>query len=167
MTKNGRKAKKMTIDELKEFIMKKMRKIDEETEFDFEEGFDIYDLIDAFPKIEKDIFKIDFDMENYDIEKEDLIGFNTIEEFSFLGVSAGGDWEMPVFFLLYVDHKNTLRGYVPTEGNVFNKKTKAAFGNDEEEDEKEAKKQGFNNYEDMEFDWNKLKEDIKNRIMIV
>lgn len=49
---------------------------------------------------------------------------------------AGGDWEQPVAYILYLSAKGQLRVYVPRKGNVFNNITNEAFGNDEEKDEK-------------------------------
>lgn len=53
--------------------------------------------------------------------------------FTFLGVTAGGDWEEPVFFIIYFDGKG-LRGYIPENGNTYNKITKTAFGSEGESD---------------------------------
>lgn len=47
-----------------------------------------------------------------------------------LGVTAGGDWELPLFFCIYWDGKK-FRLYVPRYGNTFNIVAKAAFGSDE------------------------------------
>ena len=163
----SRKAKKISIDELKKVILEKVKKYDPELEFDFEEEFYLEEMLEAFPKVQKDISKIQFDLENYDIDPEGLAGFNKIGDLSYLGVIAGGDWEMPIFFILYLDHNKQLRGYVPTDGNVFNKPMKSAYGNNDEEDEREVKKLGFETYDDMDFDWNKIEEDIKNRIQII
>lgn len=52
---------------------------------------------------------------------------------SFLVGLSGGDWEFPVLIVLYHDG-NTFRGYVPTRGNSFNKDTRQAWGNDEDDD---------------------------------
>lgn len=99
------------------------------------------------PQIEKDIEKVSFDFENFECTKEnascyeDLVGFRTLSNgLTFLGCVAGGNWETPVFFIVYSDGKK-LRGYVPKSGNLWNYTTKWAFGNDEEEDAKAAAKQ--------------------------
>lgn len=47
----------------------------------------------------------------------------------------GGDWESPIFFVIYWDGKE-LRGYIPTKGNSFDRFRKIALGNDDEEDAK-------------------------------
>lgn len=102
-------------------------------------------------KIIKDLGKVNFDFENSGCTEEDnfletkFIGFQTLSNgFSFLGCNAGGDWEHPVFFIIYYDGKS-FRGYVPEKGNTFNKYTKTAFGSEGEffdfEDEKNLVKQ--------------------------
>ena len=90
----------------------------------------------------KDISKVLFDFENctgfednestyldgYLVEYHELSpGFHTF------WVSAGGDWEIPVNFLLYWGD-NRLRGYIPKDGNVWNKKYKTAYGSEHDSD---------------------------------
>jgi hypothetical protein len=91
-----------------------------------------------FPeKIQKDISKVEFDFENYEYVKgsgyngcKDITGYNvTSHGLPYWGWVAGGDWEMPVFFIIYWDGKN-LRGYIPKDGNTWNTDTKKAYGND-------------------------------------
>ena len=48
-------------------------------------------------------------------------------------MAAGGDWETPCFFILYLD-QSRLRAYIPEDGNNWNNKTKQAYGNDDEKD---------------------------------
>jgi hypothetical protein len=65
--------------------------------------------------------------------------------------------------ILYIDNKNKVRGYIPTEGNVFDKKNKAAYGNYEFEE-----RESFEEFiEEHPFDMNIMTEDIKNRIQPV
>jgi len=88
-------------------------------------------------KVEKDLKKVDFDWENYEYspgetycDEDDIGGFHTLENgLTYLGVTAGGDWEWPLFFIIYWDGKK-LRGYIPKKGNVWNSITKTAYGND-------------------------------------
>ena len=109
--------------------------------YDNEDGF-LYGLSKA---ANKDINKVEFDFENYephDINDKKLqgflnypIGFVTLPNgMHAFFVNAGGDWETPVCFILYWDG-STLRGYIPKDGNVWNRKAKSAYGNDEEADE--------------------------------
>lgn len=44
-------------------------------------------------------------------------------------LGAGGDWEQPIAFCIYLGEDNKIHAYVPTEGNCFNKEKGAAFGN--------------------------------------
>lgn len=95
--------------------------------------------------LNKDI-KVKFDFENYEVsaayhDKSGLLlGVHTLKSgLTFWGMVAGGDWEPPVYFILYWDGKN-VRGYVPTEGNLWNTDTNMAFGNDPETDYANVKK---------------------------
>jgi hypothetical protein len=119
------------------------------------------------PRIYKDLHKIEFDCENVSIEGQEFVmpgftaGFDIINGFSVLWVAAGGDWEQPLAFILYLDNKNKVRGYVPMNGNVFDKIHKAAYGNYEFEELED----GFNAFiEEHPFDMEKMTKDIKNRI---
>lgn len=92
--------------------------------------------------IDKDLAKVQFDSENIDLEECDyrrelsgLMGYVTLPNgLTFLGGTAGGDWECPVYFIVYFDGKR-LRGYVPEDGNTFCKRggKKFAYGNEDTE----------------------------------
>lgn len=94
------------------------------------------------PKIEKDLSKIMFCNEDYLISKREilesneadypynLVGINTLENgFTFLGCIVGGDWEEPLFHIIYWDGKS-FRGYIPAYGNIYNLDFKTAFGSE-------------------------------------
>jgi len=122
-----RKFVKITIDELKKKIDKAFSK----------NGWGYKTLT---TKVESDLSKVDFDCENESIDTcyldgfEHLIGYHSLDNgLSFLGVNGGGDWEYPLFYLIYWDGK-ALRGYIPKEGNSWNYHTHEAFGNDDEAD---------------------------------
>lgn len=139
--------------------------------------FNVGEIIE---KLGKDI-KVRFDLENtYDSAELHfkLVGFQVLDGMPFWGFAAGGDWENPVFFIAYWDGKK-IRGYVPTEGNPFNRTTMQAYGNDEAADAKDYFKRGLltkeqsEKYEEGEFiydlqnedfDWEAIKKDIKERI---
>ena len=122
------------------------------------------DIWNLYPTIEKDISKVEFDFENYEHTEgcgyfgcKDITGFHvTSHGLPYWGWTAGGDWEIPVFFIIYWDGKN-LRGYIPRKGNAWNTDTKQAYGNDEKADAKNIKKRwpkrfkGFE-LEDIMFD---------------
>lgn len=83
---------------------------------------------EVFSKVRKDVSKIDFDFENFEIDDEICV---TSQGVPYLRCLAGGDWEIPVRFFIYYDGE-TMRGYVPTKGNSFNRKAKSAIGNTDE-----------------------------------
>lgn len=80
-------------------------------------------------------WSIAFDFENFTCTsgefKDDggkLIGVQQLSNLTFLGCLAGGDWEVPVFFIAYFDSDGLPRVYVPKKGNVFCEKHKCAYG---------------------------------------
>jgi len=169
--KGGRKAKKTSLQEFKEKILAVIDK-SRCTENDY---FNMSQFLSVLPQVKKDILKIQFDFENSFIEPEDwmghinLVGFHELH-IPFLGCMAGGDWEEPVFFIIYHDGKK-FRGYVPVCGNVFNRDTNEAIGNDEETDYEFLSKEmpGIeHDPEMMEFDyhWPSIKKDILFRIEV-
>jgi len=122
----------------------------------------------------KDI-KVEFDLENFSDSPKDfgpkaLMGFHTeANGLTYCGMCAGGDWEHPVFFCIYWDGKK-LRGYVPTEGNPWNTTTKAAYGNDEKADAKNARKRWPDKFDtdsevDFEFEPDLIRQDILERLL--
>ncbi len=113
------------------------------------DGDNHYDL-QEIDKIGKDIEKVNFDFENCEYGPvpdldDSLTGLRATYVqggyLSFIGVTAGGDWEFPVFFIIYLDQdRKTFRGYIPKDGNVWNWDTKQAIGNDEDKDSDFLKK---------------------------
>ena len=107
-------------------------------------------------QIKKDL-KIEFDFENFECETskgyngaEGITGLRTLSNgLAYVGCSAGGDWEIPVFFIVYWDGQK-LRAYIPTKGNPFNRTEKQAYGNNAQAD-----------YEDMKKVYPELTEDIE------
>jgi hypothetical protein len=126
----ARKAPIITLDDLKSRLNKYIN-YDEDSD-----GFP-YNLPE---KALSDISKIEFDFENWCIGHQGYVGYPCgyhilPSGIPILLVNAGGDWEFPVCFALYFDGKG-IRGYVPSEGNVFDQEAKIAYGNSEEpEDE--------------------------------
>jgi hypothetical protein len=154
----------ITVDELK-------KKVDAA-----EGGEGVRGLLD---RLGRDI-KVAFDLENVaygagEIDSTGLVGYHILPNgMAFRGYTAGGDWEHPVFFLAYWDGKR-LRGYVPTDGNPWNLKTKQAYGNDAEADLADAKRRWPVAYanktaEDLEpgdfdFDPDRIEADVQARIL--
>ena len=99
---------------------------------------DWYRIADQVGKI-----KVRFDTENLDISPSslaiaekgmvDFLGIHTLPNgLTFWGMRAGGDWELPVCFIIYLA-KGQLRLYVPKDGNLWNTTSKAAYGNTEDD----------------------------------
>lgn len=130
----GRKAKKVTIEEFQEILIKKGMK--EGYGEDWESGASCY--VDYLLEHSKDLSKVIFSTENisfmgeFDVKGFNGIGFVQMGDLTFLMVEAGGDWETPILFCLYIDNKGKVRGYIPENGNTYNKKWKTAYGSEEE-----------------------------------
>jgi len=137
----ARKAPIITLDELKSKMGKYIKSYDDPTYDEDAEEFP-YNLPE---KVNSDLSKIAFDFENYTLGDADPnypssqcysgypCGYKTLPSgIPVLLVNAGGDWEFPICFALYYDGKG-IRGYIPTDGNVFDKKNKSAYGNSDEE----------------------------------
>lgn len=112
-------------------------------------GYILYDLIHSGEfSIEKN--GIDVDFENVDfIGKYSVPGSENLKLIEMIGdtpvawCACGGDWEMPLVFCIYMNSNGKLAGYIPKEGNAYNKKHMCAFGSEpygEELDEDEAEK---------------------------
>jgi hypothetical protein len=172
--KNKRKAKYGVTEE---DITKKLKRLsgeeseNDEAEDEYEDENDNYlpDLIGNSSEVlynlkRKDLGKIDFDLENVLAgENSDFkSGFEDIGGTTVLWLAAGGDWEYPVQFILYIDQNGSLRGYIPEKGNIYCHHCKSAFGNDNC-DYCEGKCS-----EDCDKpDWAAMEEDVKNRLVLV
>lgn len=131
-----RYAPRMTQDDLRRMI------VDMALRNDYAEDYGDYDpaapditrmvsmlLEEHLDDVQKDWSKVDFSTENMDVTAERM----TSGGVPYLQIRAGGDWETPLVCIIYFDGKK-LRGYVPKDGNSYNHKRKAAFGNDEGDD---------------------------------
>jgi hypothetical protein len=85
-------------------------------------------LEEHLDEVQKDWSKIDFSTENMDVVAEKV----TPAGVPYLQIRAGGDWETPLSCIIYFDGKK-LRGYVPKDGNSYNHRAKAAFGNNDDD----------------------------------
>ena len=123
------------------------------------------------PAIEEDLKKVEFDTENLEFEEGEgysrgKTGFRTLPNgLTILGVTAGGDWEAPIYFILYSDGKE-LRGYIPTDGNIWNTDTNQAYGNaDSNVDERNCQKRfGVKDPLTVSMNQDKIDADIQSRI---
>ena len=171
----GRNAAKISIEELKTIIAQYAKKYVPDEYDEDEPNFDylLPELMYSYETLEKDL-KYSFDMENFTTQKDEFdaadefVGYNTLDNgLTFLGFCAGGDWEFPVFGILYYDGKK-LRAYIPTRGNMINTKSKSAFGNDEETDEEILAQYSDDPYNVWSVKGNSeaMIEDIKSRIVV-
>ena len=70
---------------------------------------------------------IEFDLENFDCSNDwSHVRTGWDEEHHWLAFMAGGDWEIPVFGILYSDGYR-LRCYIPENGNCYNRSTMTAW----------------------------------------
>ena len=137
---------------------------------------DYKELIDAYVELRvayddtapahKDVQKINFDFENNgatdefydkDIDKHSQLTDGTAIVWAF----AGGDWEYPVHFVLYLDPKNKIRAYIPSDGNVYCHKCKCAYGSCECDDQSE---EFDDDYYTDHLNFQAMFEDVNNRI---
>ena len=106
---------------------------------------------------------ISFDFENFTRNPEEPfnmpgyeVGYGILPSgIPVLWCAAGGDWEMPVAFCLYIGEDDEIHAYVPRDGNAFNKKTNKAFGNDEDLSMKEE----IEKFGEYRFDMDRLRAD--------
>ncbi len=105
---------------------------------------------------------IDFDTENCSGEvayisevsgrEKLLLGYNKINGFSFYGFNAGGDWEHPVYSILYMEAgDDKVYMYTPRRGNTYNPLYDSAYGNNDDSEEGE----------DTACDYDLIMDDIK------
>jgi len=101
------------------------------------------------PKVKDDLSKLEFDGENVewevwhendedeendDDEGDKRVGFKTLPSgLMCLSIMSCGDWEYPIYYVIYYDGTK-LRAYIPSGGNHYNRKTKKAYGNDDDVD---------------------------------
>lgn len=94
-------------------------------------------------QLSKGLTRVDFSWKNHYLtpwcldnikENSTYLKFREVFGTTVLLTYAGGDSEYPVSFIIFIDHKGKLRGFIPNAGNSYNKDTKQAFGNDIEAD---------------------------------
>lgn len=117
--------------------------------FDWDAFMDTVPFGEGFQRVfAADLSKVAFDLENIGVVKAPNGPFVLVNGVPMLFAWAGGDWEWPVHFVLYIDPKNQVRGYVPKDGNRYNRSTRKAYGNDDDVDVQDLQKHFGTN------DWN-------------
>lgn len=153
---NGRKAMAISIEQLANLMLKRAKQI-----ADICKGYDIPakgDMLHSV-RLQREVLDVlyhnDEHIRNdnkYSVDGEnlllsnrrnpsdsDLMGFRRLpNNIPVFGFKAGGDWETPVFMIIYFDGKN-LRSYTPARGNCVNCDCKCAFGSESEAEYDEAK----------------------------
>lgn len=176
----SRYAAQIDQQDLLELVLKASHNPDHSPDEGYGRAFDPYTIQENCPKLAQDLKKVEFDWENYEYLAKDefsiwvgMLGPRTLGRFSYIGVMAGGDWEHPLYLIIYLDQDGkTLRAYIPTDGNTWNRTTKTAIGNDEDADDKYLKKHFGNpadpSYQPDEADFDKVKieQDILKRIQV-
>jgi|GEM_PF-3619652 len=119
----GRRFQPISIEELK-------KKIPE----------DVLDFSELSSALKKDLSKVEFESANLTIDATDhpeyskILGYHTLSNgLTFLGAMASGDTSIPIYYIVYWDGE-ALRAFIPKNGNLWNPKTKAPFGDDPTED---------------------------------
>lgn len=141
LRKGGRKAPQISMARFLQIMQNRFTKFCAEYDIEIEPDafqdpteFNFYDVLyeeledpSFLGKFIKDVSKINVNFENFDCVEAD-VGRNGVP---YLLIRFGGDWEVPVFCMMYWDGKN-IRGYLPTYGNCFNsdKKVRSAFGSE-------------------------------------
>lgn len=137
--KNGRTAPKISVEtfkeKIKEFSYSTLKKFD--MEYDDKESHLKGNLMNAlrtlyfqhFHKHNSSQIGTDFKGIRVDWENHDIINdIRTTNGIPYYLCYAAGDWEAPVYFIVYYDGKK-IRVYVPHKGNTWRSDTKQALGN--------------------------------------
>jgi len=114
----GRKAPRITIDELKKHLEDFYKKhVDEDYDpNDYDEDCEPFMELQEY--LGDDVYACY--MENGWFDNEKAIDYHTLDNgFTFLGVCGGADWSDIMYYILYWDGKK-IRGYVPRYGNTVN-----------------------------------------------
>ena len=79
----------------------------------------------------KDLRKVNFDFENHEVDESDTslsLHSRLPDGTEIIWCWAGGDWESPVSFVLYLDPKDEIRAYIPKKGNCYCTQCNTAWG---------------------------------------
>ena len=98
---------------------------------------DPYMIIEESLRVQQDLAKIAIDSENADyIGEFDMPGTEDLNKFEMLNgipgawCALGGDWQLPIVFVLYIGVNGEIRAYIPSKGNAFDHKNKCAYEQD-------------------------------------
>jgi len=101
------------------------------------EGYGLIEVIRG--KVAKDLSKINADTENADrIGEFDMPGTENMPQYEMLTdtsgkqfpvawCACGGDWQLPIAFVLYIANDGALRAYIPEDGNAYDHENKEAW----------------------------------------
>lgn len=84
-----------------------------------------------------------------------LLGFKRLNNMGFCGMLAGGDYEVPVFMILFFNEEGELSVYIPEKGNLYNKFTMEPYDSEETYD---------NN---LTYKWGDIQKDIESKVIKV
>lgn len=140
-------------------------------------GMTVADLETEVDDIDRDNYEDDIlnevgvDFENNELENREMINGIPVQ-----WCYCGGDWEMPVYYVLYIGEDGQVHAYVPRKGNTYNDDYNCAFGSESDyedyvpEDKRrpevgEDEDEDYD-YEEPEPDYDLMREDIKQWIKI-
>lgn len=116
-----------------------------------EDSGGIYDFIwDEHTQSELKKYGIEFDCENFTGEGDQfdtpgfVAGYDICNGIPVRWIAAGGDWEKPIGFCIFINDKDELDVFVPHAGNVYDKDKNAAYGNYECKSVYEASDEKYN-----------------------
>lgn len=173
-TKARRAVQKTTKEELWDLMFDYAKSHDKycgiDENYDFEEddcGITVLEnILRESEYANADLNQINVDMENMTCDSdseygksvagENLLNLQDNGKFAFFGFQLGGDWEYPVYAMVYYDGER-LRVYYPTCGNPINVKYRCAYGSEPNE---EIDKTDWD-APDFGFNWNLIAEDIE------
>lgn len=175
LPKPERTAPKISTKEFEDILRKNWDKYIQSDEYSgkFSNGNFVYRFCgytdyEGNKQLKKDLSKVKVDNENIDTIGSDIK--TTKSGIPYLLCYKGGDWEVPVIFMVYWDGMN-LRGYIPTYGNSFDRIRKTALGNDEDADrefiQKELKDKNIDKTlyaDDITYDKNSCIKDFEARL---
>lgn len=120
---------KMTKDEFYEFVKSQVPKdLIDDSEISQSDSLETF--VDAFSYIiMSNVNKpnVEFDLENFDCSNEwSHVKTGWDKKHGWLSFMSGGDWEIPIFGILYNDGSK-LQCYIPQNGNCYNAETMMAW----------------------------------------